>query len=175
MGEILDIYSLIKELVDKQSNRRNVEFEEHIQNIFIKTEIILKNYMEMFAEIRINIISGKFDLDDVINYLLKREYELKDVRIYVREFLKDKYYQSDNTLVKFVAAIYGIMECYPVQDQVIVDKSRHTINSYISYCHSLSVEPPNIQKQKILTMTNGILKDITTSWETVCACYNQLK
>ena len=38
----------------------------------------------------------------------------------------------------------------------------------------LLCEDSQIQKTKILKMTDGILKDLTTSWETVCYCYNEL-
>ena len=83
-------------------------------------------------------------------------------------------YKSDDILLRFVSAVYGIMECYPVKSGVIIDKTNHTIHSYIHYCELLLCEDSQIQKTKILKMTDGILKDLTTSWETVCYCYNEL-
>lgn len=67
------------------------------------------------------------------------------------------------------------MECYPVSNDTIVDKSRHTINSYIKFCQGLLLDNEQTQKQKIIRMTDGILKDLTTSWETVCNCYRESK
>jgi hypothetical protein len=173
--EIFEIYNLIKEFIDSRNTRKEEDFKIHIDDIFNKTEIILKNYFEMFSEIRINVISGKYEISDIIEYLLKREYEVKDIRVLIRSFLKDKYYQSNETIVKFVAAIYGIMECYPVTNDIIVDKSNHTIKSYIKFCQGLLLEDELTQKQKIIHMTDGVLKDLTTSWETVCDCYRELK
>lgn len=175
MIEIVEICKLLKELIFNIKNKNEKDFMNHIDDIFDKTESILKNYFDMFSTIRINIISGKFNIDDVINYLLEREYELKDARILVRSFLKDKYYNNNETRVKFVAAIYGIMECYPVNNCTIIDKSNHTINSYIKFCQGLLLEDADIQRNKILNMTNGILQDLTTSWQTVCDCYRILK
>lgn len=175
MIEIVDVYNLLKELISNIKNKKEKEFENHIDDLFEKTGTILKNYFDMFSTIRINVISGKFNIDDVINYLLEREYELKDTRILVRSFLKDKYYSNNETKVKFVAAIYGILECYPVNNSTIIDKSNHTINSYIKFCQGLLLEDDDIQKNKILHMTNGILQDLTTSWQTVCDCYKILK
>lgn len=114
--DLLEIYKLLKEFI----NSGNEKKEEYIDGIFNKTEIILKNYFEIFSEIRINIISGKYEINDIIEYLLKREYELKDIRVLIRSFLEDKYYKSNETRVKFVAAIYGIMECYPVSNFVVI-------------------------------------------------------
>lgn len=173
--EILEIYSLLKEYISSRNVKKDQDFKTYIDDIFNKTEVVVKNYFEMFSEIRINIISGKYEINDVIEYLLKREYEVKEIRILLRSFLKDKYYQSNETKMKFVAAIYGIMECYPVSNNTIVDKSNHTINSYIKFCRGLLVEDERTQKQKIVHMTDGILKDLTTSWETVCICYKELK
>lgn len=173
--EILEIYNLLKEFISSRNTKKEQDVKKYIDDIFNKAEIIVKNYFEMFSEIRINIISGKYEINDVIKYLLKREYEVKEVRILLRSFLEDKYYQSNETKVKFVAAIYGIMECYPVSNNTIVDKSRHTINSYIRFCQRLLLEDERTQKQKIIYMTDGVLKDLTTSWETVCKCYRELK
>lgn len=173
--EIFDLYNLLKEFIESRNTKKEENFKVYIEDIFNKTEIILKNYFDMFSEIRIGIISEKYQVDDVIKYLLKREYEVKDVRVLLRSFLKDKYYKDNEVKTKFVAAIYGIMECYPVSNNVIVDKSRHTINSYIKFCQGILFEDKQIQKNKIIHMTDGILKDLTTSWETVCNCYNELK
>lgn len=101
----------------------------------------------MFSEIRIGIISEKYQVDDVIKYLLEREYEVKDIRVLLWSFLKDKYYQDNEVRTKFVVAIYGILECYPVSSNVVVDKSRHTINSYIKFCQGLLLEDEQIQKK----------------------------
>lgn len=173
--ELLEIYNLLKEFISNKNAKKERDLEKYIDDIFNKTEIVVKNYFEMFSEIRINIISGKYKINDIIDYLLKREYEIKEIRILIRSFLQDKYYQSNETKVKFVAAIYGIMECYPVSNNTIVDKSRHTINSYIKFCQGLLLEDEQTQKQKIINMTEGILKDLTTSWETVCKCYRELR
>lgn len=173
--EMLEIYNLLKEFISSRITKKEQEFKIYVDDIFNKTEIIVKNYFEMFSEIRINIISGEYEINDVIEYLLKREYEVKEIRVLLRSFLNDKYYQSNETKVKFVAAIYGVMECYPVTNNTIVDKSRHTINSYIKFCRGLLLEDERTQKQKIIHMTDGILKDLTTSWETVCNCYTELK
>lgn len=173
--ELLEIYNLLKEFISNKNAKKELDLEKYIDDIFNKTEIVVKNYFEMFSEIRINIISGKYKINDIIDYLLKREYEIKETRILIRSFLQDKYYQSNETRVKFVAAIYGIMECYPVSNNTIVDKSRHTINSYIEFCQGLLLEDEQTQKQKIINMTEGILKDLTTSWETVCKCYRELR
>ena len=62
-----------------------------------------------------------------------------------------------------------------MSNNIIVDKSRHTINSYIKFCQGLLLEDERTQKQKIIRMTDGVLKDLTTSWETVCNCYKELK
>lgn len=174
MGAISEIYTLVKDLFDNEQRRSKEEKEKYITEIYNRTEIILRNYFEMFSDIRINIISGKLDVNGVIEYLLKREYELKDVRIYVRSVLKSEYYNSNDTRLKFIAAIYGIMECYPVKNSIIVDKSRHTIDSYIKFCKSILLDDEGEQKRKILHMTEGILKDLTTSWQTVCECYTEL-
>lgn len=173
--ELLEIYNLLKEFISNKNAKKELDLEKYIDDIFNKTEIVVKNYFEMFSEIRINIISGKYKINDIIDYLLKREYEIKETRILIRSFLQDKYYQSNETRVKFVAAIYGIMECYPVSNNTIVDKSRHTINSYIEFCQGLLLEDEQTQKQKIINMTEGILKDLTTSWKTVCKCYRELR
>ena len=151
----MDNYNLLKELIYSINNKKEKKYTNYVNEIFQKSEIILKNYFDMFSTIRINVISGKFNVNDVINYLLEREYELKDMRILIRSFLKDKYYRD-------------------VNDSVIVDKSNHTINSYIKFCQSLLLEDSNVQKNKIINMTNGILQDLTTSWETVCDCYRLL-
>lgn len=173
--DMLELYNLIKEFISSRNTKKEQDFKKYIDDIFNKTEVIVKNYFEMFSEIRINVISGKYKTKDVIDYLLKREYEVKDIRVLLRSFLQDKYYQSNEPKVKFVAAIYGIMECYPVSNDTIVDKSRHTINSYIKFCQGLLLDNEQTQKQKIIRMTDGILKDLTTSWETVCNCYRELK
>lgn len=173
--DVLGIYNLLKEFISSRNTKKEEDFKKYIDDIFNKTEVVVKNYFEMFSEIRINIISGKYEINDVIEYLLKREYEVKEIRVLLRSFLKDKYYQSNETKVKFVAAIYGIMECYPVCNSTIVDRSRHTINSYIKFCQGLLLEDEQTQKQKIIHMTDGVLKDLTTSWETVCSCYRELK
>lgn len=173
--ELLEIYNLLKEFISNKNAKKEQDLEKYIDDIFNKTEIVVKNYFEMFSEIRINIISEKYKINDIIDYLLKREYEIKETRILIRSFLQDKYYQSNETKVKFVAAIYGIMECYPVSNNTIVDKSRHTINSYIKFCQGLLLEDEQTQKQKIINMTEGILNDLTTSWETVCKCYRELR
>lgn len=173
--EMLELYNIIKEFISSINTKKEQDFKIYIDDIFNKTEVILKNYFEMFSVIRINIISGNYEIKDVIEYLLKREYEVKEIRVLLRSFLKDKYYQSNETKVKFVTAIYGIMECYPVSNNTIVDKSRHTINSYIKFCQGLLLEDEQTQKQKIIRMTDGVLKDLTTSWETVCNCYAELK
>lgn len=82
-------------------------------------------------------------------------------------------------MVKFVAAIYGIMECHPVTNDFdffdVCLESKHTIGSYISFCDNLYFEDEQIQKQKIIQMTDKVLKDLATSWETVCDCYRKLK
>lgn len=175
MNEILDIFKLLKELLADRNNKKEEEIQIYIDDIFEKTELILKNYMDIFSTIRINIISGKFNIDNVIAYLLEREYELKDVRVFLRTYLEDKYYSNDETKIKFVAAIFGIMECYPVRNGMIIDKTNHTINSYITFCRSLLFEDTNTQCRKILGMTDGILLDLTTSWKTACECYKELK
>lgn len=174
MGTISEIYNLMKDFIDNEKRRSKEEKEKYIMEIYNKTEIILRNYFEMFSDIRIGIISGKLDVNGVIEYLLKREYELKDVRIYVRSVLKSEYYNNNDTKLKFIAAIYGIMECYPVQNSILIDKSRHTIDSYINFCKSILMDNEVEQKRKILHMTEGILKDLTTSWQTVCECYTEL-
>lgn len=174
MSEIIDIYDLLKEFISTANHKKKEKMQRHIDNIYEKTETILKNYFDMFSIIRINIISRKFDINDIINYLLEREYELKDTRVLVRSFLKDKYYNNE-LKAKFVAAIYGIMECYPVKNCTIIDKSNHTIHSYIKLCQGLQLEDKDIQKNKILNMTNCVLQDLTTSWQTVCDCYRDLK
>lgn len=161
--ELLEIYNLLKEFISNKNAKKEQDLEKYIDDIFNKTEIVVKNYFEMFSEIRINIISEKYKINDIIDYLLKREYEIKETRILIRSFLQDKYYQSNETKVKFVAAIYGIMECYPVSNNTIVDKSRHTINSYIKFCQGLLLEDEQTQKQKIINMTEGILNDLTIS------------
>ena len=56
---------------------------------------------------------------------------MKDVRIYIRSLLNDSYYKSDDGLLRFVSAVYRIMECYPAGNSEIIDKSNHTIHSYI--------------------------------------------
>lgn len=173
--EIVEIYSILKEFVNSRNTKKEEDSKRYVDDIFNKTEVILRNYFEMFSEIRINIISGEYGINDVIGYLLKREYEFKDIRVLLRSFLKDKYYQNNEMKVKFVAAIYGIIECYPVSNNIIVDKSNHTINSYIKFCQSLLLEDKVTQKQKIIHMTDGVLRDLTTSWETVCNCYRELK
>lgn len=174
MSEVKDLYDLLKGLISNIHQRKEEKDQYYIDDVYKKTEKIVKNYFDMFSVIRINIISEKFQINDVINYLLEREYELKDIRIMVKSFLKDKYYSSNETKSKFIAAIYGIMECYPVENGIIVDKSHHTINSYIKFCQGLFLEDNATQKNKILNMTNGILKDLTTSWQTVCDCYKKL-
>lgn len=173
--EILDLFDLLKEFINSRNAKKEEEFKIYIDDIFNKTEIVLKNYIDMFSAIRINIISGKYNINDIIQYLWAREYEVKEVRVFLRSFLEDKYYQNDETRVKFVAAIYGIMECYPVSNNTIVDKSKHTIKSYIKFCRGLLIENEETQKQKIIKMTDGVLKDLTTSWKTVCDCYRELK
>lgn len=173
MGDFL--YNLLKAFIDDQNCKKEKYSKKYIDDIFKQTEVIVRDYFDMFSEIRINVISGKFKMEDVINYLLKREYEVKEIRVLVRSFLKDKYYQNDEVKMKFVAAIYGIMECYPVKNTTIVDKTHHTIHSYIKFCQELLNEDEMIQKTKIIKMTDGILMDLTTSWETVCACFRELK
>lgn len=166
---------MLTKLISSRNTRKSSEFKLYVDDIFEKTETILKNYLDMFSAIRINIISGKFDIDDIVNYLSQREYELKDVRILVRSFLKNEYYHNDDTKIKYVAAIYGILECYPVTNGIIIDKSNHTITSYVNFCQSLKLENCITQKKKIIKMTDGILHDLTTSWETLCDCYIELK
>lgn len=175
MVEIMEIYNLLKELIGNVNNRKEKEFEKYIDDVFEKTELILRNYFDMFSNIRINIISGEFNVNDVISYLTKREFELKDTRILVRSFLKDKYYNNSEVKVSFITSIYGIMECYPVNTGVVIDKSNHTISSYIRFCEGLLLEDTLTQKNKIIQMTNTILKDLTSSWQTVCDCYKELK
>lgn len=168
------MYNLLKQFIEGRNIKKEEDFKIYVEDIYNKAEMILKNYFDIFSEIRINIISGKYKINDVIEYLLKREYELKDIRVFLRSFLKDQYYKNSETKTKFIAAIYGIMECYPVNNNIIVDKSNHTINSYIKFCQELLLEDETMQKQKIIRMTDGILKDLTTSWETVCGCYRDL-
>lgn len=93
--EILEIYNLLKEFISNRNEKKEQDFKKYIDDIFKKTEVIVKNYFKIFSEIRINVISGKYEIDDIIKYLLKREYEVKDIRILVRKFLNDKYYQSN--------------------------------------------------------------------------------
>lgn len=175
MSEISIIYELLKKLIAAVNKSKEKRFDEYIDDIFQKMESIVKNYFDIFSTIKINIVSGKFDIDNVLSYLEKREFELKETRILVRSFLKDKYYSSNETRIKFVEAAYGIMECYPVTNSIVIDKSNHTIKSYISFCNGLLLEDRDIQKDKIIKMINCILQDLTTSWETLCKCYKELK
>lgn len=172
---ITEIIDLILKIVDRNTLKEEEEFNQYIKKVFEKTEEVLKNYLDMFSNIRIKIISHEISIEDIIKYLMSREYELKDVRIYIRSLLTDSYYRSDDILLRFVSAVYGIMECYPAGNGVIIDKSNHTIHSYIRYCESLLNEDEQTQKMKILKMTENILKDLTISWETVCYCYNKLR
>ena len=171
---IKEIYDLFVDISDRKNLKAEKEFNQYIKQVFDKTEQILKNYLDMFSDVRIKIISQEVSVEEIIDYLMQREYELKTVRIYIRSLLSDSYYKSDDILLRFVSAVYGIMECYPVKSGVIIDKTNHTIHSYIHYCELLLCEDSQIQKTKILKMTDGILKDLTTSWETVCYCYNEL-
>ena len=70
MNELIEIYNMLTKLISSRNTRKSSEFKLYVDDIFEKTETILKNYLDMFSAIRINIISGKLDIDDIVNYLL---------------------------------------------------------------------------------------------------------
>lgn len=70
--DMLELYNLIKEFISSRNTKKEQDFKKYIDDIFNKTEVIVKNYFEMFSEIRINVISGKYKTKDVIDYLLKK-------------------------------------------------------------------------------------------------------
>ena len=52
---MLELYNLIKEFISSRNTKKEQDFKKYIDDIFNKTEVIVKNYFEMFSEIRINI------------------------------------------------------------------------------------------------------------------------
>lgn len=86
---IKEIYDLFVDISDRKNLKAEKEFNQYIKQVFDKTEQILKNYLDMFSDVRIKIISQEVSVEEIIDYLMQREYELKTVRIYIRSLLSD--------------------------------------------------------------------------------------
>lgn len=173
LGDIIELYNFIKNMNEDLKNNKKDAFGTYIDDVYQKANIVLKNYMDIFSSIRMNVKNENWGAKEVISYIEDVEYEHKDMRIYLRTlkgshlppglWFGDEYETFLNNIIQILICKNGLGE------------SEHTLLGFARRCREIQMSDLHIQQQIILREVNSILINLEEAWKVVCASYNKIK
>lgn len=171
IDSIIDLYNFIKKMNEDIKNNRKDIFNTYVDDVYQKANIVLKNYMDIFSLIRINVQNENWGAKEVISYIESVEYEHKDMRIYLRtlpatmsppgRYFKDEYENFLENITHILICKTGFGE-------------HHTLLGFVDRCRKIALYDLE-EQQHICEEANLILKYLEFSWEQVCISYNKIK
>lgn len=173
LGDIIELYNFIKNMNEDLKNNKKDAFGTYIDDVYQKANIVLKNYMDIFSSIRMNVKKENWGAKEVISYIEDVEYEHKDMRIYLRTlegshlpsgfWFGDEYETFLNSITQILICKNGFRE------------SEHTLLGFVRKCREIQLFELHVQQQIILKEVNSILNSLGHTWEVVCISYNKIK
>lgn len=172
ISDIIELYNFVKRMSEDYKNNKKMEFETYIDDVYKKSNVVLKDYMEIFSVIRTNISEKKWDANDVILYIEKVEYKHKDMRIYLRTLRETKIPLGvicQDDYETFLTSVIQLLTCH------VGLSNTHTLLGFVDSCRHYSLCNIEEQREKIFWLANGTLKGLEIIWENICTYYNKIK
>lgn len=173
LGDIIELYNFVKSMSEDLKNNKKDAFYTYVDDVYQKANIVLKNYMDIFSLIRMNVKKENWGTKEVISYIEDVEYRHKDMRIYLRTlkgshlppgiWFGDEFETFLNSITQILICKNGLRE------------SEHTLLGFTRRCRKIQMSDLHIQQQTILREVNSILINLEEAWEVVCASYNKIK
>lgn len=172
ISDIIELYNFVKRMSEDYKNNKKMEFETYIDDVYQKSSVVLKDYMEIFSVIRTNLTEEKWDAKDVILYIEKVEYKHKDMRIYLRTLRETRIPLGiicQDDYETFLTSVIQLLTCHTGTS------NHHTLLGFVDSCRCYSSYNIEEQREQISSLANSTLRGLEIIWENICTYYNKIK
>lgn len=172
ISDLIELYNFIKMMNEDFKSNKKKNFDSYIDDVYQKSSVVLKDYMEIFSTIRTNINEQNWCAKDVILYIEKVEYKHKDMRIYLRTLKGSRWSPitiSHDDYETFLNSVVQLLQCQTGGREL------HTLLGFAEICRKSSLYDLEEQQKIIGEYTQGILECLEITWEKICNCYNNIK